>query len=258
VVGWNTDAGNLGARVSDYLNRKLGGQSLADIDPTDFFPLGGVAIEDDLIQFPESNLYSCPQNDLVIFRSDPPNNEWLRFINSILDAAQRHGGIKELYTIGSMVTLDAHTAPRQLIAIFNSPELKEALGQYNLARNMNYQSPPGQRPTLNSFVSWTARQRNIPGANLWVPIPFYLLATEDPGAEKKVIEFLDRRLGLGIDFQDLDEAMRQQDERIARLRDLSPEIDEYIRKLESNVRLSEEENEKLVTEIQDCLGRKRD
>jgi len=255
IVGWSTDAGKLGLKVTDYLNKKLSSRYLGEIEPADFFSLGGVAIEDNLIQFPESKLYSCPQNNLMIFRGDAPSYEWFKFINLILDMAGHYGRVKEIYTIGGMVSLGAHTTPRELLAIFNSPELKRALGQYNLGRDMDYQTPPGQRPTLNSFLLWAARRRNIPGANLWVPIPFYLVSVEDPKAQKKVLEFFNQRFGLQTDFQDIDEAIRQQNERIAQVRASSPDVDECISKLESNLRLSDKESEKLVKQIEELLKR---
>lgn len=256
VVGWSTDAGKLGSRVTDYLNKKLGSRDLDEIEPTDFFPLGGVTIEDDIVRFPESKFYACPQNNLVIFKGDAPSYEWSKFMNLILDVAEHYGPVKELYVIGGMVFLGAHTAPRELIPIFNSSELKQSLSQYNLERNMDYKTPPGQRPTLNSLLLWVAKQRNIPGVSLWVPIPSYLVAAEDPKAQKKLLEFFDQRFSLQIDFQDIDDEIRRQNEKIARVRDSSPEIDDYIGKLESNLRLSENENEKLVKQIEEFLRRK--
>jgi len=253
VVTWRTDAGKLGARVTDYLNEKLGSQYFGEIEPADFFPLGGVAIEDDLVQFPESKFYSCPKNDLVIFKGDPPGHEWFKYLSLILDVAGHYGQVKELYTVGGMVSLGAHTAPRELIAAFNSPELKQALSQYTLSRGLDYQTPPGHRPTLNSFLSWIAKQRNIPGVSLWVPVPFYLVAVEDPKAQKKLLEFFDQRFNLQIDFQDIDEEIKKQDEKIDQLRTASQEVDEYIGKLESNLGLSQEENENLVKQIEEFL-----
>ena len=256
VVAWHNDAGKLGAKVADYLNSKLGGQNLAEIEPVDFFPLGGVAIKDDLVQFPESKLYACPQNNLVIFTSDPPNYEWFKLINLTLDVAEHCGRIKELYTIGGMVSPDAHTTPRQLIAGLNSPELKQDLDQYNLTSNLDYQTPPGHRPALNSFVLWAARQRNIHGAALWVSIPFYLVATDDPTAQRKMLEFFDQRFSLKIDFRDIDQEIKRQNEEIARARMVSPEVNEYISRLESNLSLSEVENETLVKQIEAFLSGK--
>ena len=253
VVGWHEDASELGTKVIDYLNSKLGVEVFAEIEPLDFFPLGGVSVQDDVVQFPESKFFYSRQKDLVLFKSNTPRSEWHRFLNTVLDVAENYCHVKEIYTIGGMVSLSAHTAPRDLLAISNSVKIREALGQHYPDKEMDYETPPGQRPTLSSFLLWAARNRNIAAASLWVPVPFYLLPTEDPAACKKVIEFLDKRFGLGIDFRDLDEAVRNQNERIARVRFSYPEVDNYIKHLESNLSLSQEESEKLVKEIEEFL-----
>ncbi len=253
VVGWSADAGKLGATVTDYLTGKLGGQGFGEIEPAEFFPLGGVTIEDDLVQFPESKFYACPMNDLVVLSSDPPGYEWHQFLNLILDIAERYCHVKGLYTIGGLVSLGAHTTPRELVGVFNSPELRESLSYYQLDQGLDYETPPGHRPTLNSFLLWAARRRNIPGVNLWVPIPFYLVAVHDPRAQRRVLDFFDQRFDLGIDFSDLDEEVRQQNQVIAELRNSSPDIDEFIRRLETNLRLSEEEGQTLAEEIEKLL-----
>lgn len=253
VVGWNEDAGQLGPGVIDYLTHKLGGERFGEIDPEDFFSLGGIRVEGDVAQFPESNFYSCHENNLVIFRSTPPSFEWYKFLSSILDVAEHYCGAKELYAIGGMVTLAAHTTPRTLLATTSSQEVKESLEQYNLVRDMDYQTPPGQRPTLNSFLLWLAGRRNIAGVNLWVPIPSYLVTSEDPKAQKKVLQFFDERLGLNINFSDIDHEIQKQSEKLAQARLRLPEVDDYILRLESNLRLSQEENERLTQEIEEFL-----
>lgn len=258
IIGWSVDASTLGAKVTNYLVEKLGGQSFGEIEPAGFFPLGGVSIEGDLVQFPEGKFYAFPQNNLVVFSSTPPSCEWNQFLNLILDVAEHYCHVKEIYTIGGMVSLGAHTAPRELFGTFSSSEFKEALSHYQLARGLDYETPPGQRPTLNAFLLWAAKGRNIPGVNLWVPIPFYLVAVNDPEAQRRVLEFFNQRFGLRIDFSDLDAEVRHQNQVISRLRNSSPEIDESIRRLETNQRLSEKENQKLVKEVEKFLRGERD
>jgi proteasome assembly chaperone (PAC2) family protein len=253
VLGWSEDAGNLARKATDYLNLKLKGQEFAEIEPEDFFPLGGVGIRDNLAQFSESKFYACPEHELVVFQSDSPGAEWYKFLNSILDVAEHCCQVKELYIIGAMVSFSAHTAPRQLLAVVNSTEMKEVLSQYELAIDMDYQTPSGERPTLNSFLLWMAKGRNILGVSLWVPIPFYLVAMEDAQAQRKVLSFLNERLDLKIDFSDLDQEIREQNEQLARARSRFPQIDDYINRLESNLMLSEEENGELIKKIEDFL-----
>jgi predicted ATP-grasp superfamily ATP-dependent carboligase len=253
VLGWTEDAGNLGGKVTDYLNRKLKGQEFAEIDPEYFFSLGGVAIKGDLAQFPESKFYACPEHEVLVFRSDSPGAEWYKFLNSVLDVAEQHCQMRELYIIGAMVGFSAHTTPRQLFSVANSRETKEALSKYDVVRDMNYQTPPGERPTLNSFLLWMAKGRNIPGVTLLVPIPFYLATVDDVQAQKKVLTFLNERLDLKVDFGDLNQEIREQNEKLAQARSRFPEIDDYITRLESNLMLSEEENGELIKRIEDSL-----
>ena len=257
VVGWAEDSGKLGSKVIDYLNKKLGAQEFAEIEPADFFPLDGVSIIDDVAHLAESKFYYCQERNLVFFRSSPPRAEWYRFLNSVLDVAEQYCQAKELYTIGGMVSLGAHTTPRELLAVANCSEMKENLSRYDLTLDLNYQTPSEQRPTLSSYLLWIAKRRNIPGASLWAPMPFYLIPVEDPQSWKEPLKFFDRRFDLGLDFTELDEEIRRQNEQLAQLRARFPEIDNYIRRLEINLSLTAEENEEMIEEIEKFL-RKRD
>jgi predicted ATP-grasp superfamily ATP-dependent carboligase len=254
VVGWSEDAAKLGTKVMGYLKRKLGGQEFAEIEPEGFFPLGGVAVENDVAQFPESKFYFCQNQNLAILESNSPTGEWYKFLSSVLDVAEYYCQAKEVYTIGGMISVSAHTTPRRLIAITNLPQTKETLRHYDLIGNMDYETPPGQRPTLNAFLLWAAARRNIAGVSLWVPIPFYLVGTNDPQACRKTLEFLDQRLNLGLDFSELDEEIAKQNRRLAQARNQFSELDDYIRRLESNLNLTEEENEKLIKGIEEFLA----
>ena len=253
VLGWKEDAGDLGRRVTDYLNLKLKGQEFAEIEPEDFFAMGGVAVKDNIARFPESKFYACPDQELVILQTDAPSAEWHTFLNSVLDVAEVHCHVREVYVLGAMISISAHTAPRQLLGVANSAEMRGTLSQYDLNRDMDYQTQPGERPTLNSFLLWIAKGRNIPGVSLWVPVPFYLAAVEDIQAQRRVVRFLNEKLGLRIDLSDLDQEIRRQNERLAQARSRSAQIDDYINRLESNLTLSDEENGELVKKIDEFL-----
>jgi len=51
VIGWESDTARLGERVTDYLINNLDTQPFCEIDPVEFFPLGGVVIENDIVHF---------------------------------------------------------------------------------------------------------------------------------------------------------------------------------------------------------------
>lgn len=60
VVGWGSDAGKLGDAVTDYIIKKLNGQLFYEIEPDEYFLLGGVTIEDDLLSSRKANFLCVP------------------------------------------------------------------------------------------------------------------------------------------------------------------------------------------------------
>ncbi len=251
IVGWQTqDIGKLGSKMIDFLNEKLGGQEIAEIKPLGFFPFGGVRFKDDLVQIPESKFWACEKNNLLIFRSDEPEFEDYKFLNSMLDFAEHHFQAKELYTLSGTISLIAHTHPRRILAVFNQPEFKESLQGCGLVE-MTWEGPPA----ISSYLLWVAKRRGIPGVSLWPEIPFYLATREDPQAIKLTLSFLNRRFNLGLDLGGFDLEIRDQDEKIAQLRVENTEINKYISQLESGFGLDEGEQLKLAEEVYELLGK---
>jgi hypothetical protein len=89
-----------------------------------------------------------------------------------------------------------------------------------------------------------------------VEIPFYLAEREDPQAIKRTLSFLNRRFSLDLDLSEFDLRIRNQHERIARLREKNIEINDSIRRLENGLMLNEEEQLKLTTEVRNLLEEK--
>ncbi len=253
LVAWDEDATKLGGRVSDYLIERLGGRGFAEIEPEGFFPLAGVSVDDNIVQFPECRFFYCRRQNLVICKSSPPRSNWFRFMDLVLDLGERYCDVRQVYTFGAMVALSAHTAERSLLAVASSPQMREELLPYDLVMDVDYETAAGQRPTLSSFLLWVAQKRGLEAASLWVPVPFYLLTNEDPRAWKRILGFLDRRLRLKLDLSALDEEIAAQDRRISEIASRSPLLSHYIRRLQSNLSLTQEENEKLVKEIEQFL-----
>ncbi len=253
ITGWIEDACGLGASSIDYLIRKLGFREFAEIMPEGFFPMAGVVVADDVAQFPDSKFYVSDEHNLVIFKSNTPRADWHRFLNAVLDVAQKDCGVKQIYAVGAMISYAAHTMPRLLVSIVNSSEMKEMLEPFGVMGNTDYETPPGQKPTLNSYLLWTAKKRGIPATNLWVPVPYYLVSLDDPRARKRLLDFFNVRFSLGIDLRDLDAEVMEQNGKIGQLFQKSPEIEGYVRKLETGEGLETEESEKLAREIDEFL-----
>ena len=256
IAGWTEDAGHLGIRTLDYIMRDLGSREFGEIRPEDFFTMAGVNVEDDVAIFPQSKFYVTGNGKLVVFKSNMPRGDWYRFLNVVLDVAQKHCGVKEIYTVGAMLSSAAHTMPRLLMPIVNSKAMKEGLAPFNVVDNTDYETPVGQKPTLSSYLSWLAGQRGINAANLWVPVPFYLLTLDDPRAVKRLVYFFNSKFDLGIDFTALDAEIAEQNRRIAQLFNQMPEIEGFMRRLEVGEGLDADEAEKLTQTVAEVFRRK--
>jgi len=248
IVGWKEDAGKLSPKVIEYINKKIKSESFCEAELVSFFSLGGVAIENDIAQFPESKFYSSERNDLVIFKGNEPQLEQYRFLNAILDVAERYCKVKELLTISSTVAPIAHTSSRRILAIFNQQQLQQKFQGYEL-EDMSWEGPPA----ISSYLLWIAKKRSIPGVSLWPEIPFYLAAGEDFQAIKLTLSFFDRRFNLGLDLRELDEQIRGQNLKIDKLREEDSEINKYIGMLESELTLSGEEQIELTKKVTELL-----
>jgi len=251
IVGWEQDSGKLSPKVIEYLNKKMNGKSFCEIEPIGFFSLAGVAIENNIAQFPENKFYYSQRNDLVIFKGSEPRIERYRFLNAIADLAQSYCKIKELYTISGTISPIAHTSPRSISTVFNQQEIQEKHQGYKL-QDVNWKGPPA----ISSYLLWIAKNRGIPGVSLWSQIPFYLAAGEDFQAIKSTLSFLDKKFNLGLDFRELDEEIRDQNRKIDELREEDSEIDKYIGMLESELPLSEAEQVELTMKVTDLLEEK--
>ena len=250
-VGWEQDSGKLGPKVIEYLNKKLNGKSFCEIEPTGFFSLAGVAIDNNIAQLPENKFYYSQRKDLLILKGSEPQFERYRFLNEIADLAQHHFKIKELYTISGTISPIAHTGTRQISAVYNQQEIQDKLRGYGL-QDMNWEGPPA----INSYLLWVAERRGLPGASLWPQIPFYLAADEDFQAIKLILSFLDKKFKLDLDFTELDEDIQNQNTKIEMLREEDSEIHKYIGMLEGELALSDAEQVELTMKVTELLEKK--
>jgi uncharacterized coiled-coil protein SlyX len=83
-----------------------------------------------------------------------------------------------------------------------------------------------------------------------VPVPFYLATLEDLKAQQRVLDFLNQRFTLGCDLSELDEQIARQNDLIAGVRRSIPEVDTAISRLEDNLRISDEQIQQLLREME--------
>jgi hypothetical protein len=93
---------------------------------------------------------------------------------------------------------------------------------------------------------------------MWVPVPFYLTSVPDPQSWRKILEFFNDRFALKIDFHDLDLIINGQSEKLTLARENIPELNELLNKIEADQTLTQEQNTKLINEVEEALEKNQD
>jgi predicted ATP-grasp superfamily ATP-dependent carboligase len=248
IVGWTKDIGAVSRGVVDSLADAPGSSSFGQIRPVGFFPVGGVAVEDDVAEFPESRLFCNERNNLVVLRSEEPQSRKYDFLNGVLDLAEHYNGAEAIYTINGIASMIPHTATRRVFLVANDPVIQRELRRF-VPGALAWQGPPH----TSTYLLWLAKQRHLPGVGLWVEVPFYLADSEDFQATRTAVALLARIFGWDYDFDDLDLRVATQDETLAQLREEDPEIDAKIHILEQGETLEREEQRDLVEAVQGAL-----
>jgi hypothetical protein len=240
VIGWTKDTGAVARLAVDYLIGASNGSGFCQIEPTAFYSLGGVPVTDDVAQFPQSRFFYSPSRRIVLLRADEPQSNRYEFLNAVLGLAHQGGKAEALYTVNGIAALNSHTAARRVSGIFNAPFLQGTLRQW-VPADLNWQGPPH----TSTYLLWLAGRRHLPGAGLWVEVPFYLADYEDYQSAKAAVSLLSMILGLEIDLTRLNQLAAEQDEKLAQLYD-DPETAQKMHALERGESLDRQDQLDLI------------
>ncbi len=258
LVGFKNEIGGVASGIFDFLKGRSNMEHLGDLKLQPFFNFNGVSVKDDFIQFPECGFYSYDEGNILFFFGDVPNREPYDFCNAILDFALKHCQTEEIYILGGFIAPINHLSPRRVFGTVSQPELRMFLLPYDVSVDVNYQTPSrGTVPSLNHFLLWTAKQKEIPCYSLWGEVPFYLASVKDPAGSKSILEVLDKKFELGLEFEDIDRQIKELNMGIEELKSQNHDINRYLQLLEQGIALSHEEGEMLAREVAGFLRRNR-
>ncbi len=248
LVIWERSLGNLAKRVGGMLVEKLSAEVFCEINPTGFYHLSGVEIIDDVAYIPRNRFFYGQRDDLVIFIGYEPQLNHYQFLSALLDIAQHHLFVQEIYTLSSFASVLAYNALRVIYVVYNEDEMKKRREDYKLV-DMNYVGPPA----ISSYLLWEAKRRRIFGISLWPEVPFYLASIDDFKAQKVVLEFLGRRFNIDFDLGQIDQLAEEQSKNLLDLRAKDKKVDRYLGSIELNIPLTQEESLYLTNKIQERL-----
>lgn len=214
VAAW-PGMGGVAIIAARYLAEKLGAEELGSISPEGFFDIGGVLIENNVVQdisFPENNLYLARdkgKRDWIIYigEAQPMSNSY-RMANLILDVAQRFN-VQRLYTFAAAPTHIYHTKKPKVLGAVTRHDLLAEPSIYDIAPLKE-----GSISGLNGLMLGVAKKRGIEGVCLLGEIPIYTTNIANPRSSAAVIEVLSKMTGLEIDMSDIEKWSQDTDSQI--------------------------------------------
>ena len=196
-------------------------------------------------------------HDLVILSASEPALNWLQFIDEFFQLCRRIKA-NTVITIGSMYDNVLHT-DRMLSCVASHVPILLKLKQMNVIP-MNYQGPAA----FHAAIQTEGHKKGLRCISLWAHCPYYLEGATHFGvlsALGKVLGFLGK---FELDTQDLEDAWKNLDEKIRKLIDENPNVDEIVREIRKsrmadslqNIRNTMKKGEKVI-DLQDFLEFKK-
>lgn len=255
VVFWDDEASFFEKTVGK-VKESLNARPFLRMDPVGFFGLDGVVVHGDVASISESAFLAGEgSGNLTLFQSATPQFEWYRFFQNIFQAGRKYCDMSRIYTVAHMASVISHRVPRVLMGIFNDADLKTQLSRYKVGGDMDFISEGGQRPSLNSFLNWSAMKAGIPAAAIWIYVPFYLAAVGDAQAERALLEFFVKHFNLSVSFDSIDREIESQKKVLNELRRNSIDASDIMERIELGEPVSDEESFLLVDEVNEAFAR---
>jgi proteasome assembly chaperone (PAC2) family protein len=233
-AGWN-DAASAATTALEAVAVSLEAERVAEIDPEEFYDFQvtrpTIRMSEGLtreVDWPANDIYaavvSSAERDLVVVSGIEPNLHWRTFADAVLEAAVRLN-VEMVVTLGALLADVPHTLPVPITGLASDPDLVERL---SLSRS-SYEGPTG----IVGIIHDACRQRGITSASLWAAVPHYVAAVPNPKAALALLRRLEGFTGIAIEASELEEAMGRFETQVDRAVASNPEIEDLVRRLES-------------------------
>lgn len=233
-AGWN-DAAGAASTALETIAASLESQIVAKLDPEDFYDFQvnrpTIRLLDGRtrhVDWPQNTFVAAPvpgaDKDFILMTGVEPNLRWRSYSTAILDVAQEMGA-EMLISLGALIADVAHTLPVPITGLASDEALVEELG---LSRS-NYEGPTGIVGVLHD----QARQLGMSSASLWAAVPHYVAAVPNPKAALALLRRLEGLTGVALEASELEDAMERFENQVNRAVSANPEIEELVRRLES-------------------------
>ncbi len=269
-AGW-PDGGGVSTGVVDFLISYLAAEQIGEISANDLSiytspaqasrPI--VKIQQGLIEslhFPVNEVYAWKSEgeapDLVLLQGIEPDWNWQDYVEAVMECV-RALGVQRVYTIGGYLDYTPHTRIPRISAIATDAVLLDTLQAYDIEPH-DCDGPT----SIQTYLLSHCQDVGIEGVGLWAGTPTYIQGNY-PKVTHVVLEFLSQLWQLPLELGWFEEQTAELESTLHEQIDSSPELAEYIKRLEHAYDTAESEPpdiapDAIVDEIQQFLRRRRE
>lgn len=268
-AGW-PDGGGVSTGVVDFLVSYLAAEHLGEITADNFYIYSSpalasrpiVTVKQGLMQslhFPTNELFVWRNqngpHDLVLLQGIEPDLHWQQYADALVECVDTLG-VERVYTIGGYLDYAPHTRIPRLSAMVTHEFLQEALRLHDV-EFAEYEGPT----SIQSYLLSYCQDQDIEGIGFWGGTPSYIQGAY-PKVTQSMLELLSQLWHLPLELTMFEEQTAELESSLHEQIDSSPELAEYIKRLEQAYDLDEPEppvfgTDTMVDEIEQFLRRRR-
>ena len=217
IAGW-PGMGSVALGMVDYLRRALKALRFAEIKIDPMSVLEAVEVEDGISKLPKppsSVFYYSKNPDIIIFEGEVQlaGLEGLRMLNKVLDVAENFK-VKGIYTGAAFPLPIGFKDNPEVYGVVNKDYLRDVI-----TKNGVKLMEGGHISGLNGLLLGFAAKKNIEALCLLSTMPQYAISLPNPKASGAIIETLCRMLGIRINLNELNDYVKDMEERMAIIED---------------------------------------
>lgn len=217
IAGW-PGMGSVALGVVDYLRRKLHAIKFAEINLDPMATIDSVTVENgvaDMPSAPKNKLYYTKNPDIIILEGDLQlaGQAGIALLDTVLDLAVKFK-VKTIYTGAAFPLPISHKEDPDLYGAVNKKAMLGVLSKCNIKAMER-----GHISGLNGLVLGLAKEKGIDAICFLATMPQYAISLPNPKASGVIIEALQKILNFVVNLEELDEHIKDMDEKMAVIED---------------------------------------
>ncbi len=245
--GW-VNGGDVSVGGVDYFIRQFKGAKFAEMPTSRYhiYQIPGVEslrpvfkMQDGLIvesHLPKNQFYyavnPASDRDLVLFLGTEPSLNWEEYADTVVGLVCDFGAPR-LYTFGGVLDRTPYTREPRMSCACTGAKVKDEMEKYNVT----FSSREGPA-TFTQMLLYACNKRGLEGVNLTVRVPYYpefnVAIEYSPKSIKTVLVRLNHLMHLEMNFDELNNSIRELEGKLDFVRRQNPQFNTYIEGLEKD------------------------